>query len=332
MKFHVVSITVVLMGIGTATAAALDFQLTSAVKNLTDFGRTKAASFEIGGCDGGCDGGSCDTAYDSGCLLGSCSDTSCGTCGNEWMYFVDFEATYFRYHRADGVQLGNLAGNQDLGVEFDFEFSPRITAGFYGCDGFGVRARYWQFDHAQPAFNPNFGAIGVDTYNIDIEFVDLINLTCYTNIELFAGLRYNDFDENIVNELQNIVINVNSSAYGGLAGLQVNRTAKWGGSFFGRARAAVLMDDGHVFDSANGQSARLDTTQAMLEIASGFEFATCLGPAVFKLTLAAEVQNWFNFSANFDTGTGASFDPFTDVDGPSDVGFGGLVVGVSLEY
>ena len=61
--------------------------------------------------------------------------------------------------------------------------------------------------------------MGVDTYNIDIEFVDLINLTCYTNIELFAGARYNDFDENIVNEDQNFVANVNSSAYGVLTGV-----------------------------------------------------------------------------------------------------------------
>ena len=334
MRIYVISSTMALVAMWSATAVAKDLQRTSATRSLTDYVQTAPAKLEFGsgGCAaGGCAAGSscdsCDGGFGNGNFLESCGpDCACSACCTQKkMYFVDVESTYFRYHRADGVRIDG--GDPDYGVEFGFEYSPRITAGFYGCDGFGVRARWWKYDHAEPALNENFGHMGVDTYNIDIEFVDLINLTRYTNIEWFAGARYNDFDENIVNEDQGFVANVNSSAYGALAGVQVNRTTKSGASLFARARAAILMDDGHVFDESDGTVTRLDTTQGMSEIAAGFEFATCLGPAVFKLTLAAEFQNWFNFSAAFDTGVNGN-----ELDGSSDVGFGGLVVGVGLEY
>jgi len=328
MKIHVISSTAVLVAVWSATAAAMDLQLISAIRTVTDHDQTAPANLEVDSVHttgGSCD--SCDAGFGNGNFLETCGpDCACGAhCERKNRYFLDVESTHFRYHRADGVRLdGN---NSDAGVEFGFKNSPRITAGFYNCDGFGILARWWKYDHAESTSDPNFGHMGVDTYNIDIEFVDLINLTCYTNIELFAGARYNDFDENIVNEDQKFVANVNSSAYGVLAGVQVNRTTKSGASLFARARAAILMDDGHVFDAEDGTVDRLDTTQGMSEIAAGLEFTTCLGPAVLKITVAAEVQNWFNFSAAFDMGVDG-----INLDGPSDVGFGGLVVGVGLEY
>lgn len=315
MKFHLILAISVLMSILSGSVFAEDLQ-SSYVQQEADSDYVLPCA-----CGTGCNKTSLRTSFNAGRIASQCCKSK--------TYFVTAESTFFRYHRADGVRLGDTSGTGDpnLGVEFDYECSPRVTAGFYGTDGFGIRARWWRYDHAEPAFDPSFGSLGVDTYNIDLEFVDQISLTCYTDIELFAGFRYNDFDENFVNELDSRVVNVNSSAYGGLVGVQVNRTSKCGALFFARARAAVLMDDGNVSDSENESVTRLDTTQGMTEIASGMEFATCLGPAILKLTVAAEMQNWFNFSANFGAGVAAS-----DVGGVADVGFGGLVVSASLEF
>ena len=220
MKIHVISSTAALVAVWSATAVAMDLQLISTIRTVTDHGQTAPASLK--GDSVHTTGGSydlCDAGFGNGNYLETCGpDGAYGArCERKNRYFLDVESTYFRYHRADGIRLDG--SNTDSGVEFGFKNSPRTTAGFYDCDGFGVLARWWKYDHAESVSDQNFGHMGVETYNIDIEFVDLINLTCYTNIELFADVRYNDFDENIVNKDQNFVANVNSSAYGVLAGV-----------------------------------------------------------------------------------------------------------------
>lgn len=54
----------------------------------------------------------------------------------------------------DGVVLDNMPASEpdvesvNFVPDFDFEFSPRVWAGYKGAAGFGVRGRWWYYDHS----------------------------------------------------------------------------------------------------------------------------------------------------------------------------------------
>ena len=88
------------------------------------------------GCDAfateGCDGAdSCDSC--------SCCDCCCPA-GGGWI--AEFEAMFLRYDRANGVN-GPVTGT---GVNMNYEVAPRITLGWVGPEGLGLRARYFDYE------------------------------------------------------------------------------------------------------------------------------------------------------------------------------------------
>lgn len=259
------------------------------------------------------------------CGTGKCSNGSdclCSSCCNQSGWTAGVEMTWFRYHRADGNRVGVVSGANDGDtVEFNFKEAPRVTLGYVGPDGLGVRTRWWQFDQKQGANDIAKGSLGVDTYNIDVEIFEEIDLTPCASMELFAGLRYNDFDENFVDDNATRILNVNSSMYGAVFGTQVNRTIRRG-KLFARVRGAILMDNANVLD-ATSAVVRTDTIQGMTEFATGFEVVQCTSYGTIRFMLGAEWQHWFNYSTEFDTTTSG---------GPTDVGFGGITTGFSFDY
>lgn len=273
-----------------------------------------------------------DASYSAGvdvagelCGAGKCSNGSdclCESCCHQGGWTAGVEMTWFRYHRADGNRVGVVSGaNDDDAVEFDFKQAPRVTLGYVSPDGMGVRARWWQFDQKQGANDVSKGSLGVDTYNIDIEIFEEIDLTPCASVELFAGMRYNDFDENFVGDNATRILNVNSSTYGGVFGTQVNRIIQRG-KLFARVRGAILMDDANVLN-ASDVVVRTDMIQGMTEFATGFEVVQCTPYGSIRFMLGAEWQHWFNYSTEFDTTTSG---------GPTDVGFGGITTGFSFDY
>jgi len=274
----------------------------------------------IGSATGGCASGGCDTGY-SGC--DSCGGSLC-SCDQSSLYF-QYENTFFRYHRADGMRVGaNEPGEQ---VESDFEYAPRITLGYVGPSGLGLRVRYWEYDHDNPAFNnsPPGQYLDVNTYNFDTEIFEEIAVNGCTSLELSAGIRYNDFDETLVDSG---VVNMNTTfaGWGGMLGLQVNRNV-CRGALFARGRVAILMDDAQVIDDDNGGVNLLDSTQGMSEIALGYRITTCVGRATLTSSIAGEWQNWYNYSSNFSSGV---ID--TNAAGRGDVGFGGIVLSTTVQF
>ena len=142
---------------------------------------------------------------------------------------------------------------------------------------------------------------------------------------MWAGIRYNDFDEQLVD---GNTVNMNASFDGwrGMLGAQVNRSF-CGGALFARGRTAILMSDARVLDFA-GPSPEvvhlLDSTQGMTEIALGYEVSACMGRATITASIAGEWQNWYNYSSNFSTGVSDT--------SRSDVGFGGIVISTGVEF
>ena len=325
MRCHsLISLTVVAVSLFAARLDAQQFQYISAhagggcACDACSGNASDAAPSTGGGCDAA-GGGCCDTGY-GGC--DACGGSLC-CCDQSAMYF-QYENTFFRYHRADGVRVG--VAEPDEQVEFDFEYAPRITLGFVGPRGLGLRFRYWDYDHLQWAREGVSNTfLDVNTYNFDTEFFEEIELNCCTSLELSAGIRYNDFDEHLVD---GGVVNMNTSfsGWGGMLGAQVNRSLGRG-ALFARGRTAILMSDARVLDGVGDLVHLLDSTQGMTEIALGYEVSACLGRATVTTSIAGEWQNWNNFSSNFSAGINE-----TNAAGRSDVGFGGIVISTAVEF
>jgi hypothetical protein len=270
-----------------------------------------------------------DAALSGGCCADSCQpacDTCCATCCGNTGLIVLGEATFFRYHRADGVRVGTGAPGED--VEFDFEVAPRITVGYAGSDGFGARLRWWDYDHTAGTNDGNNSFMTVDTFTLDVELFDTICCGPCWALEVSGGIRYNEFDERMVDVPSNDERLNSFEGWGGIVGLELRRSIGCNSALFARTRGAILMDDKTVFNrdgSVIGNNTVLrDSTQGMVEIALGFEYCTQLDYGMTLFARAAgEWQNWYNFSSSFNPDE----DEFC---APSDVGFGGFVFSVGV--
>ncbi len=114
---------------------------------------------------------------------------------------------------------------------------------------------------------------------------------------------------------------------GAIVGTQVNRSFGYVDGY-ARFRYSIIMDDKVTYDDTDGQVWMNDSLVAMSEIALGISKSYCLNSgATLTANFGVEWQQWQNFSSNFDTQVTAS-----DLDGHSDVGFFGFVIGAQLVY
>jgi hypothetical protein len=308
----------------------------SELRNRLNAASSQPAYEGNGGCgcgavaEAGC---GCDAGY--GC---DCCEDACGTwggfepCCHPTGFWGEGEVMWFRYHRADGVKVGTFRAET---VEFDFEITPRITLGYVRCDGLGVRARYWEFDHDAPSQDPAGpnGFLDVDTYNIDVEVFDTFALNRNVDLEVAAGIRYNYFREHMFDDFDNDDRINRFSGWGGMVSAELRRCIGTNGAVFARARVAVLMSDKDTLNTEQTLPFMLlkDVTVGMTELAFGYQYTIPIcGGGYYFVKAQAEWQNWHNFSTAFqnldDNDTGEDF-----FGAPSDVGFGGfgLTVGVA---
>jgi hypothetical protein len=268
-----------------------------------------------GGC-GACD--SCCSCCDDGGLLGG------------WGLFGEAELLFLRYHRADGVRIG--AGAAEAG-EFDFEPAYRLSAGIVAPSGLGFRTRYFEYDHFEGLEDAAAGdGLGVDTYTIDFEVFEAFVLNQNWGMEISGGVRYCNFNEQMVDVDALDFREVGFNGAGLVTGLEARRALGGLGLLYARTRAAVVQDDKTVLNQDGGvinQDLRLiDTTGGMLELAVGSELNYALdGGAVLFARSGLEWQNWWNFSNEFDLLNSEGF-----FDGATDVGFGGFTFSLGMSY
>ena len=263
-----------------------------------------------------------DVSYVTKSCCDACGADKCdGGCGGCSGWVAEFEAMFLRYNRGDGVRVGGTAG-QD--VNFDNEFAPRFSVGWMTASDMGFRARYFEFDHAALAINA-VDSISVDAMNLDLELFERIDISSCTSLEWSAGVRYNDFREELtVTNTTQIVSDF--EGWGLILGLEVNRQIGWG-SVFARGHGALLVGDSAVTDDADGLLVLNDATQGMLDIALGWEACRELNNGMLATVgVAYEMQNWFNYSTAFDTGV-----IIGDADGREDVGFDGFLINFAIE-
>lgn len=246
------------------------------------------------------------------CACNACCDTGCGS----WV--ADLEATFLRYHRNDDLNTDNI---------FGFEISPRLSVGYVGSDGLGARIRWWDYSHNNTGTLNNVAnrTLDVDTFNLDFELFESVQLSCCTSVELSAGIRYNDFAETITTA--GAVTQVDSfSGYGGLFGLKAKRDVSLGGNVYARWNTAIMMSDHTNSRAAAGTRTNFDVVQTQTELGLGYEYATCLSTGgVLTLRAGVEWSHWTDYTT--DLGGTAQ-----NRLGNEDVGFGGFVLGVGLNY
>ena len=174
---------------------------------------------------------------------GLCGDDMfCEACGDGAVTF-DCELTFLRYHQSGGV----LASNSQP-AEFGFDPAPRFVAGYEGCNGLGIRGRYWFFDHS--ALTDDGVEYAIDTYNLDLEGYKRIALGCQTSIEVSGGIRYNEFDQSDSLGLSN-----GFKGIGGTVGLQGNHRFGNGLGLYARVRWSIVQGDDELAEGGRFQRA-----------------------------------------------------------------------------
>lgn len=236
-----------------------------------------------------------DVCQNDGCQKDCCQKDCCddyckGGSGGCWS--ADVELMFLKYHESDGV------GTTAAFDSFDYELAPRITLAYDRCDGVSYRLRYFEFDHSAIIEGDNYA---IDTYNLDFEVAQEIQLGCATSIEFNSGVRYNNykhFDDTLDQSFDGIGI---------MVGTEVTRCTG-NGRYYARARHAVLMGDGENVDNGDFFG---DQVLGQTELATGFEVERCLcNGAVVTMSLGGEVQQWHSYE-----------------DEDEDVGFAGVVLG-----
>lgn len=283
---------------------------------------------------GGCGMDNCDGCDD--CRRWDICDSTCGTGG----YFFTAEALIFQYFRSDGVRAGsfnNVPAATTDDIDFDHVATPRFTVGFVSDSGIGARLRYWEFAQSgAPVFAASGAAMTVDTYNLDFELFERFQVTNCWDVEISAGIRYNEFDESMSDPIPASTRFNSFTGFGGILGLEGIRHLGAYGSLYSRARFGILQDD-HFVSNLNVGAAQnavlLDCTHTMTELAFGYErtFETSRGRLFFG-RLGYEWQHWTNFSSAFTPFTTAPANPPAAFAGQSDVGFGGVALALGVEF
>ena len=282
-----------------------------------------------------CQGGTTCAADDD---CDDCLDDCC--CGGGGFVF-DAEMLLWKYNRTDGTRVGTEGGPLGRGehVNGNYNGAPRLTFGWIGDDGLGVRARWFEYTHDQLANEGAPSRLNVDTYSFDLEVFEKVSLNECWSFELSGGLRYNEFDETMRDGDE---FRRNSfSGAGGVVGLQANRVAG-NGQLYGRFRNAILMDDRYVQNTDFGavpvqQDMILpEAVVGMTEISTGYEWTRNLSSgALLTLRAGYEWQMWHNYSSAF----AGPISPIAGAvsgeaifGGSSDVGFNGLTFSAGVEY
>lgn len=232
------------------------------------------------------------------------------------------ELTLLKPFHSMGIQ-----GVQGTDFSFDLEPSPRLWLGYSAPSGLGIRARYWEFDHA--ISGPSIVAgrtetVAFDTYAIDLEFTGWAGASPQWNILLGGGVRYVEYTEhshstiNLTGAL-GLLHEFQFSGFGPTVSAYVYRPMRWNFGPFANLRGSVLMGDEVEISTSISNDTELDNIRSIWELQLGAQWRPNLRWwGNWLIRAAYEVQYWNHFS-------GEEF-----YDGGESVGFGGVVLAAEV--
>ncbi len=264
-------------------------------------------------------------------------------------FFHDAELLFFRYHRADGNRSGNyglipVVDTDD--VDADYQAAFRGTLGYRLDSGLGFRTRYFYYDTDAPSVFPDTvgGSLAVETYTIDMELFDRLDLGPKWALEFSGGVRYNEFTETMENFLPAAPLRFNEfRGFGGILGAEAQRSFGNYGGLFVRGRGSILYGDKEVINGAGDPSGNpnealilQDSVVGVTELAAGFQYTRPIfgGRVLANLRTGYEWQLWHNYSSAFSRITSVPNylqDPVS-FGAPSDVALHGFTLGLGFSY
>jgi hypothetical protein len=256
----------------------------------------------------------------------SCIPDAASTCFDACcpVLYGEVEVLYWRYSRADG--LTNNLSDADARFDEDYEFAPRVTAGIVFGSGLGLRGRYFDIDCRY--VNRKDDQLFLDARHVDLELFENYHLSDQSALEWSIGFRYNEFTEIIAPHplLGDHLLRTDFRGAGVVGGLEMNRRVRFG-SFYGRARGALLVGDREI--NAPGihlnRAEQPGATAGIVELAAGWEISRrCRNGMVLTAGIGWEAQRWFNHSVTTSVNTSLL--------GPADVGFDGAVLNFAVGF
>ncbi|MCI0358107.1 MAG: hypothetical protein L0211_06475 [Planctomycetaceae bacterium] len=243
--------------------------------------------------------------------------------GPYWTYIAAVEATYLRPELLgdNNVSFENGVAFDSNDFDHDYGAAPRVWIGLENPNGWGARARYWDFTSAAAVNDIDFGGIGsasvvdgasiVNAYTIDLE---LTKRLCRPNWDFLGGLgvRYAEIRHNEQLHVLDAVglgyASYSRQTHGtGLTGvLEATRpVGDRGFSLFGSLRGSVLWGDTDAANtialSSGGSTStgiasfeEVDETLSIVEVQGGVEWShelACCRGLVFVRALF-EYQIW----------------------------------------
>jgi hypothetical protein len=318
--------------------------LTSRIATLEQQLNTTSANYEAGTYAGGAGG------------CGCCCDPCCRSQG----FVGGVEVGYLKAHHSEGTGFPNLfaapiggePGTINGNLDPDFEAAPRFWAGYRRCDGLGVRARYWEFDHTFEEGLVN-GVLGVtafssvfhgwDTWVADVEVTDTTQLGCYWVVTVSAGYRHVEYFESagLVEPTGAITVASTKSftGEGATAAAEFRRCVSCNLGLYASVRTSVVYGDefntsGAAIDPGDNNGVEILVASAIhqndvkfiyeAQLAAEYLMPLCSGGEFFARA-GAEVQYWDTFGV--DNGFLALIGQFDD----NSVGFAGFFAAVGIE-
>ncbi|MCA9155041.1 MAG: hypothetical protein KDA55_17480 [Planctomycetales bacterium] len=268
----------------------LEAQLASLRSELASNYGPSLTSSHAGGCDSlGCDSLGC---CDSGCLDKCCNDITCGSNG----FYAAVEIAVLEAH----IGTVRVAG-ANLTPDFDYEATPRVIIGYENVYGFGVRARYFDYDHAASGVSIIGGLVGGLTLGLEVEAIDLEATQrtefCSWDMTVAGGLRYGKLGAAI--DVPGLGVAATFEGVGPTVALEARRFAGNSGiALFGKTRASLLYGDNNI--TGTGAAAIINAVNPSVEeqllqvweISLGAEYAWQAGNAEAFLAVALEAQAW----------------------------------------
>jgi hypothetical protein len=184
------------------TGEAMEYDVRSEMDSL----RARLEQLERGN-PAAATGTCCPSACDCCC----CWDPCCRSEG----FYAGADLSFLQVHKSSGIGLGssdvNLVVPGVFGItvpifngEIDpgLKETPRVWLGYQNADGAGIRARYWEFDHA---FTAGISVVGIplplsafhsfDTLAADLELTDASRIGCNWDMTVSYGARYVEYSE-----------------------------------------------------------------------------------------------------------------------------------------
>ena len=216
------------------------------------------------------------------CGTPCCGSANCNTCCNDYGCYAGVDFVFAKPYFEDGVKNGDPS--------YDYSYTPRFIIGHKGCNGVGVRARYWWFNDTSSKAN-GCGEVwpGFQTkLQLDVFDLELTRDFCCGPVRgtIFGGVRYAELDQRLISKGCN---RMGVDGWGPVVGLDTSLPISCSCSMIANLRYAALFGDSYA-----GWQGRGDKCFNVMEILVGLQWDRQVGCGTLRLKGGIETQLWMN--------------------------------------